>query len=306
MDWFLLATLSPLLFALTNHIDKALLSRYFSEGGVGALLIFSAIASAMALPVIFLFDQDIFIAGLDKQAALAVAALFNLALLWLYLTALEEADPSIVVVFYQLVPAFGAILGFVFLGEVLTATQVAAMVVVMFGAAIASFDFLEFGGLRIRRKILVCMAGASFCWAASATVFKAVALEVDVLPSLFWEHVALTAFGIAIFVLSPRYRASFLAAFQGQSAPIISLNLLNEALYILGNVSAAFAYLMVPISFVLLAETSQPLMVFFVAVVLAIFAPAWSVERISKRDVAQKVLAILITGSGAYWLVSQT
>lgn len=306
MHWFAIAIFSPILFAITNHIDKTLLSRYFHENGVGVLLIFSAIASALALPVLYAFDSNVFVAQPLQQVALGVAALLNICLLWLYLTALNDADASIVIVFYQLVPVFGAILGFAFLGEVLTAGQIGAMAVVIVGASIASFDLTSSTKALFRKKIVLCMIGASFCWAASATIFKAVALEVEVVPALFWEHVVLTLAGIAIFVFSAKFRTSFLSSFKGSSTAIVSLNLLNEALYILGNVAAAFAYMMVPISLVLLTEAFQPLFVFLLAGLLLVLAPAWATERFTKLEVVQKTVAILVTGIGTYWLLTAT
>jgi drug/metabolite transporter (DMT)-like permease len=306
MHWFALAIFSPILFAITNHIDKALLSRYFQENGVGVLLIFSAIASAIALPVLFAFESNVFVAEPIQQFALGVAALLNICLLWLYLTALDDADASIVIVFYQLVPVIGAFLGFAFLGETLTAEQIGAMAVVIIGASIASVDLNGSTRALFRMKTVSCMVGASFCWAASATIFKVVALEVDVIPALFWEHVALTIAGIAIFAFSAKFRTSFLSSFKGSSTAVVSLNLLNEALYILGNVAAAFAYMMVPISLVLLTEAFQPLVVFLLALLILIIAPSWTTERFTKIEFLQKTVAILVTGGGTYWLLTTT
>ncbi len=306
MTWFSLAIVSPILFALTNHIDKALLSRYFKDGGVGSLLIFSAIASALALPFLFLFDSNIFETRPVHQAALTVAALLNVALIWLYLTALETADASIVIVFYQLVPVFGALLGYQFLGERLLPEQKGAMAVVILGATIASFNVDRAAAMTFRRRTVVCMIGASFCWAASATIFKAVALEDNVVRALFWEHVMLALAGVAIYRLCPGYRAKFIGAFQGSSSAIVSLNLLNEALYILGNVAAAFAYMLVPISLVLLMEAFQPLFVFAIAMILVLVAPTWTSERFHLPELLQKTAAILVSASGTYWLLTTT
>lgn len=306
MNWFALAILSPILFAITNHIDKALLSRYFEEGGVGSLLIFSAIASALALPILYYFDNDVFAAEPIHQLALTFAALLNIALLWLYLTALEDADASIVIVFYQLVPVFGAMLGFALLGEHLSEGQMGAMAVVILGASIASFNIRKSARMTFRKRTVLCMIGASFCWALSATIFKAVALEANVIRALFWEHVILALAGVAIYQLFPTYRKSFLKAFQGSSGAIISLNLLNETLYILGNVAAAFAYLMVPVSLVLLTEAFQPLFVFVIGLTLVLIAPRWTSERFVPAELFQKAVAILVTATGTYWLLGST
>ena len=41
---------------MCNHIDKILLERYFKEGGVGTLLIVSALTSVIANPFLYAAD----------------------------------------------------------------------------------------------------------------------------------------------------------------------------------------------------------------------------------------------------------
>ena len=107
MTWFFLALVGPIMYALTNHIDKILLEKYFKNGGVGTLILFSSLLSALALPFIFFADQTIFNLDIKSIIALAVVGILNVIVLWLYLLALNDEEASITVVFYQLVPVFG-------------------------------------------------------------------------------------------------------------------------------------------------------------------------------------------------------
>jgi hypothetical protein len=61
--WFVLAVISPLLWAMCNHIDKIVLDRYFKEGGVGTLIIVSALASVIATPFLYLIDPSVLDVG---------------------------------------------------------------------------------------------------------------------------------------------------------------------------------------------------------------------------------------------------
>ena len=43
MTWFFIALIGPFMYALTNHIDKILLEKYFKNNGVGTIILFSSI-----------------------------------------------------------------------------------------------------------------------------------------------------------------------------------------------------------------------------------------------------------------------
>lgn len=53
------ALLAPFLFALTNHIDKILLARYFTRVKPTTLLVYTAIASALITIAIIIFKPSV-------------------------------------------------------------------------------------------------------------------------------------------------------------------------------------------------------------------------------------------------------
>jgi len=302
MIWFLVALIGPFLYALTNHIDKILLEKYFKESGVGTLILFSALLSALALPFFFLFDSSILkVSGLNIFF-LAIVGILNVLVLWCYLIALKNDEASVAVVFYQLVPVFGGILGYFILGEVLTQIQLIAMATIIFGTTIISFEIDSENKFKLRRKTIIPMLAAAFFWALESVIFKAVALEENVWRSLFWEHLALVIAGIIIFMFIRSYRDNFLRAIRNNSKAILSLNVANEFIYILGNVVVAFAYLLAPIGLVLLTESFQPIFVLAIGIFLTIFFPRVTVEKIHAKYLWPKIIAILITGIGTYLL----
>jgi len=303
MTWFFISLIGPFLYAITNYIDKVLLEKYFKEGGVGTLLIFSALLSALALPILFWFDPTPFDVGLINILVLACVGILNVLVLFFYLKALEDEEVSITVVFYQLVPVFAYGLGYLILGETLTTLQLIAMGVIIFGTSIVSFEIDTENRFRLRRKTIFYMLAASFCWALGSVVFKAVALEEQVVRSLFWEHLMLTFIGIGLFVFVRSYRTHFMIAIRGNSRAILSLNVLNESLFMLGNVVFSFAYLLAPIALVLLAESYQPLFALAIGIFLTIFFPLVIAEKIHVKHLWQKGLAIAITGLGTYLLL---
>lgn len=303
MSWFLLAIIGPFLYAITNHIDKILLEKYFKEGGVGTLLLFSSLLSVFVLPILFFADPTVLDVDLISILTLSVVSILYVIILWLYFLALKEEEASITVVFYQLVPVFGFILGYYILDEVLTSIQLIAMAIIVFGTTIVAFELDAENKFSIKSKTVSLMLTASFCWALGSVIFKAVALEENVLRSLFWEHMMLLLIGILIFTFIPNYRKHFLLALRNNSKGIISLNFTNEALYIAGNTIVAFAFLLAPISLILLAESFQPIFVLAIGIFLTVFFPKISSENIETKYLWQKGAAICITGAGTYLLL---
>ena len=303
MSWFFLAIIGPFLYSMTNHIDKILLEKYFKDGGVGTLILVSSLLAGLALPILYFLDPTIASVSGFNMFILAVSGILNIGVLWLYFLALKDEEASIVIVFYQLVPVFGLGLGYFILGEILTELQLIAMAIIILGTTIISFEIDDENNFKLRKLTIVLMTTASFLWALESVLFKYVALEENVLRSLFFEHLMLLLVGIIIFVCVRSYRTHFITAIKTNSVGILSLNVLNESLYTLGNVVLAFAYILAPIALVLLTNSFQPIFVFAIGVFLTLCFPKLTVERIQVQHVLQKLLAIIITGIGTYLLL---
>ncbi len=300
--WFALAVISPLLWAMCNHIDKIVLERYFKEGGVGTLLIVSALASVIATPFLYLIDPSVLDVGRGNLGIIVITAALDIVLLWAYLNAMQRDDSSRVIVYYQLVPIFGIVAGWAFLGEVISKDQLVAMAVVILGTSIVSLENVG-GRFRFKGRTVGYMLIACACWAAELAIFKAVALEENAWRTLFWKHIVLMVLGVLMYLFIPRYRASFQAAMRTNSVPLLAANLLNEALYMLGTVSYGLAAMLAPVALVLLTETFQSIFVFVMAILIARFLPTLATERVDRTRIAMKGVAIGITGLGTYLLL---
>lgn len=305
MSWFLIALVGPFLYALTNHIDKLLLEKYFKVSGIGTLILFSSLLSILSLPIIFLIDPSVVSIGGASLLILVLVGVLDVLVLICYLIALRSDEASIVVVFYQLMPVFGYILGYFILGEVLTNVQLIAMALIIFGTIFISFEVDAENKIKLRHKTIVPMLLASLFWAAQGVIFKAVALEENVWRSFFWEHVALVIIGFAIFAFMRSYRVSFVQAIKENSKGILSLNILNEGLYMFGNFAFAYAFMLAPVALVLLTQSFQPIFVLIIGIILTIFFPKVATEKIHLRHLLPKIIAIAITGIGTYLLSIQ-
>ena len=303
--WFFLALIGPILYAATNHIDKHLLEKHFKEDGVATLLIFSALASALSLPVIAWMEPDFLSVSLKGMATLAVVGVLNLVLLWAYLTALSEDEPTITIIFYQLVPVFGLVFGNILLGETITGMQGIAMAIIIAGCSVISFEVDE-AALKFKWKTAGYMTIACLCWALESPLFKLAALgeEENVWRSLFWEQAALMAGGICILIFSIKHRHRFLELIQTKSKTILSLNITNEVLYMVGNVVMGFTVMMVPVALNLLMNSFQPIFVMAIGFILVVLFPSLTSDKLNPYFYTQRIIAIAITGGGTYLLLS--
>ena len=301
---FLLAQIPPLLYATTNLIDKNLLSKYFKEGGVLTLVIFSAIASVLVLPVALFFDADVFSFSTSNILVMAGVSVINTILIWAYLKALEQDDPTVVIICYQTVPIFTFIGGYYVLGETLTTEQVLAMGVIMFGTLVAAFDIGSQTGLRLRWKTLLLMTIACVCWASEIVIFKWVAIDETAWPAIFWTNVAQCLIGLVLLVLLRSQRETFVQKFRSSGIRIFALNTANEALYLTGNTISYLVAMNTAVVFVMLAQTFQAIYVFILGILATLLFKSLHKEEYSKLAVASKVVAITITGIGSYMLLS--
>ena len=303
VGWFLPALAGPLLYAVTNHIDKHLLQTYFRQGGVGVLILYSALLSAMALPVVWWADPSVLDVDLHNILILGGVAVLDVLLLWAYLNALAADEPTVVIVFYQLVPVLGLGFGYLLLGETISAAQLAAMAAILAGAALVSFE-VEGKRRRFKRHTVGWMALACTCWALETTIFKKVALQENVWRTFFWEHLILAGVGLGIFTLASQYRRRFLHGFRSNSAAVLALNVLNEGLYMTGNLAVAFAAMLAPVALILLMNAFQPFFVLLIGLGLAALLPRLATERIEASHLLRKSVAIGITGVGTYVLLT--
>jgi drug/metabolite transporter (DMT)-like permease len=297
---FLGALVAPLLYATNNHIDKVLLEKYFKgEGGVGTLLMFSSLLSAAMLPILLYIEPAAMQIGMKEAGILAFVGFLNVVLLWAYLSAMDDEEPTVVIIFYQLVPAVGLFLGYILLDEVISNKQLAAMILIIAGASIMTFASDEDGKFTIKFKTLGYMLVASLCWAGESTLFKMVALEENVVRSLFWEQLSLTAFGVVLFIFVPSYRQSFLAVFKMNSKKVVGINALNEALYMAGNAMASIMVMKILVGINLMMNSFQPFFVLVLGWLINRFWPGLSTENTAGRR-CQKTIAIVLTGIGVY------
>jgi uncharacterized membrane protein len=255
MDWLLIAILAPLLWAITNFIDKFLISKYF-KSGVGTLIIYSAMIGLPVALLIVLFKPDVLYLNLTTATLIILNSFLYILYLFPYFKALSKADASIVVPIFQSIPVFSYFLAFFVLGETLSNMQIVGSLLIVFGAVGISLK-LENKKISLTWDILFFQLLASFIVALNYLFFKFFAINLDFWTVSFWQYLGFVIFGIILLIFVKSYRKDFLLSFKVNSNKILGLNAINEILNIAATIIFTFATLLAPITLVFVINGFQ-------------------------------------------------
>jgi len=305
-NWFLIALLAPLFWSINTHFDKFILSKYSRGKGVGAVFLFSTFFSVIFSTVIFLFkyNEILSYSSFSNFVILLIPGFFVAFGFYFYLQSLKTEDSSVVVALYQLSPVFAYFLGYIFLGEILTLTQIFAAMVVLIGAGILSFDLEEIESkVSIKWTMVGFIALSALFFAFNDVLFKKFTIyEGSFVTSLFWQHLGIFIIGMSFFLFSRNFRQDFYTLLKVGKVKILTLNSLSEFFYVLGGLFSNLATLFVPVVLVLVVNTYQTVFTFLIGLSLTLLIPHIVTERISRKHLIQRISAIIIILLGSYFL----
>lgn len=304
MNWFLIALVGPFLYSLVNISDQYLVAKYSTGSrGSGSLVLFSSLIGIFVAALISIFADGVFGVPMQDKFLLILTGGITIAWVTLYLFTLEIEDVSAVVPWFLTIPVFGYVLGYIFLGEVLSAQQLIGSLVVLFGVFLVSIDFS--GHKRtFKWRPALYMLLACFFLAIAGVIFKYVTIGNSFWVSSFWEYIGLGSFGILIFLFIPKYRREFMAMNKIGGKSIFTLNIISEVINIIGSLLTNYAILLAPVAMVYLVGSFQPAILLFLTLVATRFFPNIVKENISKQVLIPKIAAIglMIAGSVVLFL----
>src|SRR5262249_4690408 len=133
MSWLAFALCGPVFWAISTHLDKYLVERYFKTADVAVLMVFTALMGLVLMPIIALFDPAVFEGSLRSILLMTLSGVLYMAGMTLYLRALQGNAAAVVAPFFQSSPLFGYVLAYLVLGETLSGTQLLGGALIVFG-----------------------------------------------------------------------------------------------------------------------------------------------------------------------------
>ncbi len=112
--------------------------------------------------------------------------------------------------FFNFIQFSAFLLGYIFLGELLTKNQVFAGLFIILGSLLLSIEFSKAKG-RFKTRMICLMLGSSFFYALNAVIFKLVAENQGFTNTLFWDLSGKFLFGVIIFVAFKNIEINFLS-----------------------------------------------------------------------------------------------
>jgi drug/metabolite transporter (DMT)-like permease len=303
MSLFLLTLVAPAMWALSNHFDKFIVSRYFNDASLGAMMVFSGLIGFAVLPVAYFFQEGAFSLDISAVTVLIFNGTLYLTAVLMYLLALRTSDTATVVPIFQIIPVLTYILAFFVLGETLSTEQLLGGALIIIGAFSISIELGSGRGLRWRRDILGLMFLSSLIFSLQFVLFKAYAVDVSFWNAMFWESAGFALTGVLLLLFHSSFRRDFLSVFvSGGLAP--GLHVVGEACNITAKIVFNYVSLLVPITIAWAGVGFQPLFVLAFSVILTLFLPQVGRENVLGKHLVHKAASVAVMLIGAYILNS--
>jgi len=292
--WLLYAFSGPIFWAISTHIDKYLVDRYFRDSDTAVLIVFTALIGLLMLPVIAFFDSTVLKPGTGAILVMGLSGVLYMGAMLFYLRAIQSEEASVVAALFQASTLFTFLLGWLFLHETLGWTEGGGCILIVTGVLVLSLDRdLHLG--RFKLKLVLLMLAATFVLSLSSVLFKFFAVRDDYWTTTFWNTAGEALFGFAI-LLAPHYRRQFMALFRKHPGPVIGVNAANELINLGGGLGVRYAMLLAPVALVSAISATTTFFVFAFGILLTLFLPKLGREDLSARNLVQKALgAVLIT-----------
>ena len=300
MSWLVFALSGPVLWAISVHLDKYLVERFFKDSNVAVLLVFTASMGVLLLPFIWLYEPDVTAPGAASIAVITASGVLIMGALLLYLRALQMEEASVVAPFFQASPLFGYVLAYLVLGETLSGRQMIGGVLIIAGALIVSIKLGASGSAgpgRFKARLALLMLACGFAFAVSALIFKIFAIQAAFWTTTFWLFVGEAIFAVGLLSLRS-YRVQFFTLLRTNTAALLSINASNELINLGGGLGNRYALLFAPLSIVQAIGSTTTLFVFLFGVLLSVISPRLGRENLSGRELAQKGVAAVLVATG--------
>jgi len=296
MSWLVFALCGPILWAISVHLDKYLVEKYFKDADVIVLLIFTALMGLVLMPIIAFFEPNVFRGGTTAIVLMTLSGIFYMTGITFYLRALQGHEASMVAPFFQSSPLFGYVLAYIVLGETLTGRQLLGGVLIIVGVLSVSLA----GGRKwgqFRWQLAALMLCAGFVLSLSTLIFKAFAIKDEFWATTFWMFAGEALFGAA-FLCIGRYRRQFIDLCRTNGGALLAINASNELINLGGGLSNRYALIFAPIALVQALGSTTTLFVFLIGVLLTLTFPQISRENLSAREIVSKGAAAVLVAIG--------
>jgi drug/metabolite transporter (DMT)-like permease len=295
MSWLFFALSGPVLWAISTHLDKYLVERFFRQSSVAVLLVFTALAGLAVVPFIWFYEPAAMTLPAQSAGIIVASGVLYMGAMFFYLQALQAEEASVVAPFFQASPLFAYALGYIVLGERLSFTQILGGGAIIGGSLLLSIH--PGGGRKVKTRLIVLMLACALSLALSSLIFKFFAIQDEFWVTTFWTFIGQAIFGGAVLLIAS-YRRQFNELLRTHTTALLTINASNELINLGGGLGARFALTLAPLSLVQAITSTTTLFVFVFGIVLSIFFPTFGRENLSARELVKKGISAILIAVG--------
>jgi len=301
--WLVFAFSGPLMWAVSTHIDKYLVDRYFQGSDTAVLMLFTALLGVLLLPLIWWLDPSVLAPGRQSILVMTASGVLYMGAMLFYLRAIQREEASVVAPLFQANTLFTFLLAWLFLRERLGWMQLLGAALVIGGALFLSlrkgFRLSSFKG-----TLVALMLAATFAIAVSSVLFKYFAVRDRFWTTTFWTFVGEGLFG-AVLLARARERKEFFALFRRNPGAVLGVNGANELINLGGGLGVRYASLLAPVGLVSAISSTTTFFVFAFGILLTRFFPRLGREDLSAANLARKAAGAVLISAGVVLIESR-
>lgn len=294
--WFIYVVITYFIWAVTNLVDKGFLDKHFKSPIIYSL--FGGIFQLVALILIPFLGFSMPPLHLTIMG-LVVGALF-LASILPFFKALSCDDATTVIPLGSLTPVLVLILSFLFLGESLSTKQYMAFSLFLVGGFLLSIKKFNLRKIHFTPS-LKWISLSMFMFAITLILTKFTFNNVP-----FFEGFILLRMGTFLFALTFFVNKNIrkLAKLQFSKLNLRSKTVFisSQTLAILGQFFFNLAIVVGSISLVNAAQGVQYIFLFILTIFLSLFYPRLFHEKINKKIIIRKAIAIFLIVLAVYFI----
>lgn len=302
-NWFLIALLPPLIWAVNYHIDKIIITKWGKGVSNTQFTIVSGLGGLIAIAFIIMLDPTRLQSGWTFEQIWPTFAggSAGLLALYLYYCAISKEEVTRVASLYSLGPIFGIILGVGLLGEVITTKQLIGIIIVVAGALLVDTRVVKHV-FRLNIKVLMLVLGSCALYTLGSVGFKQSSVTLEFGDNLMWYFAGSVTMTLILFIRR-KHRQEFTKLFVHKRNSLVIGLVFSNMIGMSGRAVYNYAVLLVPIAFVQTVGAFESSFVLLVAYVLWKLFKGIEREDLSKNILIQKMVSIVIVTVGSLLLL---
>lgn len=291
MSWIILASIPPLLWSFSNHIDEYLSKNHFTSSPF-LMIIAACLIQIIPGIAILSFHGQAFELPLSLIVILCVLGIFSILCFVPYIKAIQIDGASVAVPIYQTIPVFTFFLAWVFLGETVSVFKIAAAFLIVSAAFAITWNFQT---KSISYQTLFLMFISSLGLGIYNVISRYYLTDkVDWLSMLAWAFIGTAAFGFVVVAVVKPWRDDLYRIVTTGGKRVSILFLIQLALDIMAFSTFIIALSLAPAAG--LVSTMNGLQPFYIMIVAALggyFLPQFFPKAASGKTLAWRLLCVV-------------